>query len=167
MANEFSALVNQYLSDPLAKDHWLELDKADEVTVIRTIFVEGACFDFANALSGMTGWPVYEIQWGAAMPDDPDECDTRPGSDWGVHRVVLHPSGRYLDAFGWTDMQATLARVGCLDATYQWEGEVDADGGVYDVDFELVEKAVIALLPDDAGLSKVKKSIEGAFLGRM
>lgn len=165
MANKFRPLIDQYLRDPVAKEHWLALDVMDDVNTIRTIFLEGACFDFANALAGVTGWPVYEIQWGAAMPDDPDECDTRPGSDWGVHRVVRHPSGRYLDASGWTDLQATLARIGCLDATYQWMGAVDADGGVYDVDFDLVEKAVIALLPEDACLSTTKKPKSSASFG--
>lgn len=100
----------------------------------------------------MTDWPIYEIQWGTALPGDPQECDIS-GSDYGFHRVVQHPSGRYLDASGWTDMQGVLARVNRTEATYQWMGEVDGDCGTFDVDFELVRQAVFALLPKKVSLS--------------
>lgn len=148
------ALLNQYLNDAIGQKHWAKLQVSDERAALRHIFLHGACFDFAWALSEQTGWPVYEVMWGTALVDDPDECDI--GSpDYGVHRIVQHPSGRYLDASGWTDMQSVLTRFDALNLTYQWMGEVDAEGcSTFDVDPELVLHAVRALLPDDIHLEK-------------
>jgi len=148
----FRRVIDQYRQDVIGRQLWPDLAEQDESAALRTIFLEGACFDFAAALSEMTDWPVFEIQWGTARTDDPTECED---SGYGIHRVVQHPSGRYLDASGWTDMQSVLVRVNGLDATYLWMGDVDPDGGTFDVDFELVRQAVILLLSQSSGLSKV------------
>lgn len=159
------SLIEQYLSDEIGRQFWPKLATKDEYAALQTIFLEGDCFDFATALSDLTGWPVYEIQWGTAMPNDPAECDME---DCGIHRVVLHPSGRYLDASGWTSMQEVLVRVKRPDASYQWTGEVDADCGMFAVDYELVKRAVLAFLPSDVGaaVASAEKPLLGASLSK-
>lgn len=142
-------LIDQYLNDVIGRQIWADLAINDEYVALQIIFLEGACFDFSSAVNELTGWPVHEIQWGTSAPCDSDEC---VADDYGIHRVVQHPSGRYLDASGWTGMQDVLARMKRQDATYQWMGGVDADGGIYDVDFELVKQAVIGLLQQTVGI---------------
>ena len=160
----FRTLIEQYQRDTIGRQyqHWLDLPANDDFAALRTIFLEGACFDFAAALSELTNWPVYEIQWGTPMQDDPTELDC---SDYNIHRVVQHPDGRYLDASGWTDMRGVLSRVGRLGAAYQWMGEADPNTGPFDVDFELVKETVIRLLPNDIDLCQVKKPASGVSLG--
>lgn len=139
-------LAEQYQQDAIGSQYqtWRDLDLSDSYRALQQIFLYGACFDFAAALHELTGWPVHEIQWGTPAPDDPSELDC---TDYNIHRVVGHPSGRYLDASGWTDRQQVLVNAGRADAGFQWMGEADPDTGPFDVDFELVKKAVVAFLP--------------------
>lgn len=145
----YGKLIALYMNHPMKCEFWQKIDLANQREALMTIYTYGACFEFARALSDLTHWPVYDIEWGNILQDGSGECNY--DDTYGVHRVVKHPSGRYLDASGWTDLQNVLARFGAEHLPYHWMGETDPDGGVFeDIDSELVKQSVLTLLPEDA-----------------
>lgn len=157
------ATINQYLKDPLCKRLWPNLDInsiCDADSAMRYIFMHGACVDFANAISDSTGWPIYEIQWGDSMIDDPNDCQNLKG----VHRVIRHPSGRYFDASGWTDMETVLGTFNAKGYSYKWMDEVDHGADIFNVDYALIKSVVIYLMPE--GCMEPHK-VEGKSTSRM
>lgn len=139
--------IYEYLNDPIGKETWDYLDMesiSDIDSAMRIIFIHGACIDFANVISDVTGWSIYEVQWGKSFPDDNDDCELLEG----VHRVIKHPSGRYFDASGWTDMNTVLKTFEAENSTYKWMDEVDYGGTVFNVDYGLIKKSAISIVPD-------------------
>lgn len=47
----FRRVIDQYRQDVIGRQLWPDLAEQDESAALRTIFLEGACFDFAAALS--------------------------------------------------------------------------------------------------------------------
>lgn len=145
-------LIHLYLNDEVGKQMWLDSDMAsicDVDSKMMHIFMHGACVDFANALSVLTGWPIYEIQWGDAISNDPDDCEELKG----IHRVIQHPSGHYFDASGWTSLEDVLEIFDARELSYIWMGEVDYGAEVFNVDPELIKRAAISLMPEDCLLA--------------
>jgi hypothetical protein len=143
----YKATINQYINDEDGKKCFSDLDfkcSDDIVSVMRFIFTNGACIDFANAITDLTDWAIYEILWGDAFLDDPKELDVLKG----IHRVIRHPNGRYFDASGWTDMESALKAFGAQDSSYKCMCEVDYGCTVFEVDYELIKKAAISLVPE-------------------
>ena len=143
----YKATISQYSNDAMGKQMWPNLDikSADTASVMRSIFMHGACIDFANAISDLTNWPIYEIQWGDSFLDGHDDCELLKG----IHRVIQHPSGRYFDVTGWTDMETVLKTFNAHDLSYKWMGEVDYGARVFNVDYELIKKSALSLVPED------------------
>lgn len=148
----YKTLICQYLNDGLGKQMWTDIDLesiCNFESEMKNIFMHGACVDFANGVSILTDWPIFEIQWGDVDPQDPDDCEELKG----IHRVIQHPSGHFFDASGWTDLDNVLGVFNAHGSSYVWMGEVDYGAEVFNVDIELVKEAVKYLVPENCILT--------------
>lgn len=133
-------LIEAFLAHDYYTERWAPRAGETQYEVLERIFVYGACFDFSAVLSHITDWPVHEIHWGA----DEDNVNN-------IHRVVLHPSGRFIDASGWTSLEEVLSRFEVTPDMYLWHGEVDPEGFL-EPDANLLYPAVADLLRYKTGL---------------
>lgn len=74
------------------------LPEATDEEVLRHFFCHSDCDDFAIALHRLTGFALVALS------------DKEKGF---LHRLVIAPDGRLLDAAGWTDLAGLAKRYGC------------------------------------------------------
>ena len=88
------------ISDLLDENQWEHFDGLADVGKVQFRYLHGDCDDFALVLHHITSWPVYSVLSPSRGP---------------LHRLVMAPDGRLLDAAGWVSAEQLAKRYGADD----------------------------------------------------
>ena len=96
------------LSDGIHDEEVDRLEIAPDEEVVRIFYTQSDCDDFAIALHRMTGWPIMALS----------------SAERGLlHRFVVAPDGRLLDALGWTNRKSMTKRYGAREPIWAGPGD--------------------------------------------
>lgn len=104
------------LADDMDEDEFARVSAMPEAEKARYCYISGDCDVFAAALHRITGWQVI----GVVSP-----------SHGCLHRLVVAPDGRLLDAAGWIDVAGLRKRYGLRRLTISNQGEASVLGVLF------------------------------------